>query len=253
VRFVAPAVVCVVVAACSGASVEAPIGNDTAEPAPRGDVGTTDASAQDPSADGGVEAACLRRASSRCAGGHLYYFDSCGNFDEIKEICQHGCVGAACTVCEAHATSKCDGSNLYWYDGCGNVEGVKEICANGCVGSACTVCTSHATTKCSGNALHYADSCGKLEELKEQCPGTCSGGACAPKVWRCANAPAVMACFCLMSADALSYPNATCAPAPCCFEYVSIYGPTCHCDQRDEKTCNATIDSYDGTKRASCP
>lgn len=155
-------------------------------------------------------------------------------------------------ICNPNASSGCSGGDVHWYDSCGNLGGVKEDCTNGCTNGACVVCTSHATTKCYANELYWYDSCGKLEDLAQNCPGSCSNGQCATATWRC-NAMNPPNCTCIVTADALSYPDLSCPSSPCCFTYTSTSGPTCYCGNWDTATCNAYVASYNGTKKSSCP
>jgi len=57
---------------------------------------------------------CTSHASTGCHQGDVWWFDSCGNPEEIQEECEHGCQGGACGPCVADCTGKDCGD-----DGCG--------------------------------------------------------------------------------------------------------------------------------------
>jgi hypothetical protein len=157
-----------------------------------------------------------------------------------------------CVTCTPNADSKCYLGNLHYYDSCGKLGALKQTCTNGCEGSACKLCTPHATTKCYAGDVYYYDSCGKQEELKQACAGSCVDGQCAASIWRCttANPPN---CFCIVTADVLTYPATSCPTSPCCFRYMSTSGDACYCGSYDAATCDAYVKQYNATKQTKCP
>ncbi len=46
-----------------------------------------------------------------CSGGNVYWADSCGGTEELKETCSSGCSGGVCNppVCNTDADTNCDG------------------------------------------------------------------------------------------------------------------------------------------------
>lgn len=76
---------------------------------------------------------CVSKASFSCYAGNVYWYDSCGDREELKESCISGCSGISCDpVCTSHASSACYSGDVYWYDSCGARENRKESCSYGC-------------------------------------------------------------------------------------------------------------------------
>ncbi|MBU0530391.1 MAG: hypothetical protein KKC05_01845 [Nanoarchaeota archaeon] len=130
---------------------------------------------------------CKAHHEYKCHGNHLYWYDSCGNKEEKKEACKHGCENATCQgkdSCEANAEFKCHGGHVFWYDSCGNLGYKKQACENGCENGACTQaqnqtnCTVQHEYKCYENHVYWYDSCGKKGDKKEYCNNGCEEGAC---------------------------------------------------------------------------
>ncbi|NIO20916.1 MAG: hypothetical protein GTN76_09300, partial [Candidatus Aenigmarchaeota archaeon] len=40
---------------------------------------------------------CSKHAEVRCQGDCVFWYDSCGNQEEMKECCPHGCMNGECT------------------------------------------------------------------------------------------------------------------------------------------------------------
>ena len=87
----------------------------------------------------GSQSGCTVHASFSCHGDHVFWFDSCGNKEDEKEHCDHGCDSGNCLepICGSHAESKCHDSHVFWFDGCGEPEEEKEHCNQGCIDGAC--------------------------------------------------------------------------------------------------------------------
>ncbi len=105
------------------------------------------------------EGACIPYNQSSCESHHthscynenVWWFDSCGTPEEIKEECIYGCINGECTVqnCTSHANHTCNQNEgmIYWYDSCGAMEDVKDQCQGyGCLGEVCiTQCNDTET------------------------------------------------------------------------------------------------------------
>ena len=79
---------------------------------------------------------CTPNYQEKCSGDALYWYDSCGNQQNVAQYCLNGCNNNSCqnyyynnNNCGYHAYQRCAGSNLYWYDSCGNPE---DFIQNGC-------------------------------------------------------------------------------------------------------------------------
>ncbi|MDP2306928.1 MAG: CARDB domain-containing protein [Pseudomonadota bacterium] len=135
-----------------------------------------------------VTADCAPRATYQCVEGDVFYYDSCGVLEEIKEDCDpsESCVDdtsstASCHAeCTPDAVSQCHEEDAWYYDSCGNLQEIKEDCGatETCVDDSATAaschaeCTAHASYQCSGGDVYYLDSCGAREEIREDCGST---------------------------------------------------------------------------------
>jgi len=143
------------------------------------------------------EQGCEHHSQYLCKGGHIYWFDSCGNKEDKKHYCEKGCIDGQeiCgegKSCESHYRNKCHDGNLYWYDSCDNKEEKKMYCDFGCEIDRCIRedesgvvpendsqdCELHALFKCDGNHVYWYDSCGNKENKKEYCAYGCDGSKC---------------------------------------------------------------------------
>lgn len=120
----------------------------------------------------GSTCGCAAEASAACAGGAVYWFDSCGNPGAVKEDCNDGdpCTADACLDGACHHTALPDGTLC----GAGNV----------CTDGQCA-CEPDAGLACAGGRLHRYDSCGNQGPIADDCgdanPCTldgCADGAC---------------------------------------------------------------------------
>lgn len=64
---------------------------------------------------------CQSHATKECQQGDVWWFDSCGQPEELDEVCGHGCTEGSCDSCEPD----CDGKDC-GPDGCGG------FCLPGC-------------------------------------------------------------------------------------------------------------------------
>ena len=96
---------------------------------------------------------CTYHSQERCTGNNLYWYDSCGNQQDLAQYCQNGCYNGACQnnynnnnynsnnynnnysnnygSCTYHAYKLCTGNNVYWYDSCGTQQDLIMNCSSG--------------------------------------------------------------------------------------------------------------------------
>lgn len=150
---------------------------------------------------GAQYAGCTYHSYERCSGNYLYWYDSCGNQQDVAQYCLNGCYGGSCqnynnnnynsnNGCTYHSYQRCSGNNLYWYDSCGNQQDLIQYCQNGCYNGICQGnynqygngnCTYHAYKMCSGNNLYWYDSCENQQDLYYNCANSgqvCQYGQC---------------------------------------------------------------------------
>ncbi len=154
---------------------------------------------------------CTYHSYQQCVGNSLYWYDSCGQQQEISQYCQNGCYGNTCSnynnnnYCTYHAYRLCVGNSIYWYDSCGARQdlfqtcyGTNQICQYG-------VCTynppapnpnpnpypyiSHYKTECYSGNLYWYDSLSQRNSLYKDCADansctidTCASGECSNEV-----------------------------------------------------------------------
>ncbi len=83
---------------------------------------------------------CESHVDNKCYSGQVYWYDSCGLLEGVKQYCKNGCENGVCKPedsCSSHHELKCYDNDLYWYNSCGNMEEKKEHCEVGCEGNAC--------------------------------------------------------------------------------------------------------------------
>lgn len=133
--------------------------------------------------NGICEKDCTSHYEERCEDGDVYWFDSCGEIEEISKTCTSGkvCENAEC-VCVSKQEKKCYDGNVYWYDSCGQREELYQTCGAGtaCTDGSCEQCTGTRQQKCYGNSIYWYDSCGELETKVEDCQNgkVCSNATC---------------------------------------------------------------------------
>ena len=154
---------------------------------------------------------CTYHSYQRCVGNNLYWYDSCGNQQDVQ-YCSNGCYGNTCSNynynynynynnnCTYHAYERCTGNSLYWYDSCGNQQGLDQYCSNGCYNNICqnyynynnnynynygynnynNACSDYAYKLCQGNNIYWYNSCGNQQGIFQTCGAnsTCQNGQC---------------------------------------------------------------------------
>lgn len=123
---------------------------------------------------------CTPHASYSCYSNDVYWFNSCGAQEEIKQDCGD-------SYCGSWGSNYCKNGNLYHSRSCNNKgctgntcysnnnteEELAQTCPNGCESGECKNCTTHFSYKCANGDLYWFDSCGTQEELKEDCRLAC--------------------------------------------------------------------------------
>jgi hypothetical protein len=108
---------------------------------------------------------CTYHAYKLCNGNNVYWYDSCGNQQELVQtcygtnnVCQYGqCVYQPPVPVQpayvAHKTIACYKTNLYWYDSLGQTSGLYQSCAdsNLCTVDSCYNRKCSNTIKCDGS------------------------------------------------------------------------------------------------------
>lgn len=151
---------------------------------------------------------CTYHSYERCSGNGLYWYDSCGNQQDLAQYCTNGCYNNYCqnynnnynNNCVSNYQEKCSGNSLYWYDSCGNQQTLAQYCTNGCYNNLCQNysnnynsyngynsygnCTYHAYKLCSGNNVYWYDSCGTQQDIYYSCSGgqVCQYGQCVNNI-----------------------------------------------------------------------
>jgi hypothetical protein len=124
---------------------------------------------------------CSSHYGIDCVGDAVYWFNSCGDLEDLKETCAQGsvCVWGQCLSGTSGSGSgsggstggstgdSCGGtvyrcsssSTVLELDGCGNIKGT-QTCSSGkeCSGGTCR-CMPSSRTKCIGSTLWRLDSC----------------------------------------------------------------------------------------------
>ncbi len=98
-----------------------------------------------------VQQICASHDHKACCGNNLYWYDSCGNKEDMFQDCgAAGCSNAACLPppCISHDHKACVGSSVYWFDSCGNQQEIFQACASNqtCQSGQCVsvVCSSNS-------------------------------------------------------------------------------------------------------------
>ena len=157
---------------------------------------------------------CTYHSSERCVGNSLYWYDSCGNQQDVAQYCQNGCYNNYCQNnnnnnnnynnynsygnCAYHAYKLCSGNNIYWYNSCGTQQDLYSSCVSGqtCQYGQCVAYVApiqpqnnyivHATTACYNSSIYWYDSLGVVSGLYRSCTDnnsctqdSCSGDKCS--------------------------------------------------------------------------
>lgn len=120
---------------------------------------------------------CTYHAYRLCVGNNnLYWYDSCGNQQDLYYSCASGQVcnspsqyGQCATYVQpiqpqnnyvAHYKTACYGNSLYWYDSLGVASGLYKSCAdnNGCTLDTCSGDKCLNTLKCDGSTCPTSSS-----------------------------------------------------------------------------------------------
>jgi len=145
---------------------------------------------------------CTSNYQERCLGNNLYWYDSCGNQQNIAQYCSNGCYNNSCQNtyndygnCAYHAYKLCVGNSIYWYDSCGNQQDLYYNCSNGqtCQYGQCIALqprsnyVAHYRTSCYGISLYWYDSLGVFSGLYKNCAdnNSCTLDACSSN--KCSN------------------------------------------------------------------
>ena len=132
--------------------------------------------------DGVCGVACTPHASESCSDGYIYWFDSCGNREDVSSPCECGCSGSTCIepCCVPGSYVDCYLNDIWSFDSCGNPGSVTTPCDCGCVGNACATpcCDTHESSACDDTNIRWYDSCGNAEDVRTWCDCGCSGTAC---------------------------------------------------------------------------
>jgi hypothetical protein len=132
------------------------------------------------------QAACTSHHAVDCSGDAVFWYDACGDIEEVKEICAQGetcvlgqCLGTGGTPSNPPASgSDCRGSHTYRcgsssqvleMDSCGETVGTQS-CSGGkqCSAGVCR-CGPSSQTRCTGNKRYSLDSCGNTVSIIGSC------------------------------------------------------------------------------------
>jgi len=114
----------------------------------------------------------------KCYNNDVYWYNANGVRTELKENCQFGCKDNACDTNSKYVV-KCYNDDVYWYDIDGNRTELKESCQYGCTGNTCDPNPQYEY-KCYGNDVYWYDSNGNRTDKKESCQYGCTGNTCDP-------------------------------------------------------------------------
>ena len=154
--------------------------------------------------------ACNYHSYQGCSGNNLYWYDSCGNQQDLSQYCANGCYNNLCynngynnynynnyNNCTYHAYKLCVGNNVYWYDSCGTQQDFYTSCVNNqtCQYGQCTSYiapvinnyTAYSTKACYNNSIYWYDSLGVVSGLYQSCQdsNSCTLDACSAN--KCSN------------------------------------------------------------------
>ena len=202
---------------------------------------------------------CVYHSYQRCVGNNLYWYDSCGNQQDLAQYCQYGCNNNACqnnnynnynyTNCTYHAFKLCVGNSIYWYDSCSNQQDLYSNCANSsqvCQYGQCVnnynynnynnnypnTYQPYYRTGCYGNSIYWYDSLGVASGLYKNCVdnNTCTTDTCYTN--KCLNT--------------LKCDGSTCSVGSADYNtYCQAVQPATHCG-------NGTCESNLGETTANC-
>ncbi|MCX6724025.1 MAG: hypothetical protein NT155_02490 [Candidatus Staskawiczbacteria bacterium] len=181
---------------------------------------------------------CTNHYYGKCSGNNVYWYDSCGNQQELSQYCPNGCANGICQDnfnynnnnynynvsgnCTYHAYKLCQGNNIYWYSSCNNQQdlyqacGGSQVCKYGqCVNYVQPVqpvqqpannYTAYSTTICRGSSIYWLDSLGVISGSYKNCQdnNSCTIDTCLAK--ECSNLLKCDGSTCAVgSADYIAY------------------------------------------------
>lgn len=109
----------------------------------------------------------LTHQTTGCYNGDLWWYDSCGNREDMYYDCPSCeiCSGNTCNP-EDKAGIGCHNDDVYWKDTCGTWTSKKEECDYGCSGGECLPCSPDNTYYCSNGDVWQNDGCGHSVEYQ---------------------------------------------------------------------------------------
>jgi len=131
---------------------------------------------------------CENHSFTDCYDGHIYWFNSCNEVEDIYKICDNGCKNGECIECESHSYTDCHDGNIYWFNSCNEVEDIYKICDNSCKNGECIECESHSYTDCHDENIYWFNSCNEVEDIYKHCENGCENGECNPSEIVCPEA-----------------------------------------------------------------
>jgi len=160
--------------------------------------------------------ACTYHSYQQCVGNSLYWYDSCGNMQDIAQYCSNGCYNNSCSYnnnynnygnCTHHAYKLCVGNSIYWYGGCNQQQDLYSVCPSGQIcnnSSQYGLCAPpyinpapnpnpyppyvvHSRVACYGTSLYWYDSLGVSTGLYKNCQdvNACTIDSCSSD--KCTN------------------------------------------------------------------
>jgi len=140
---------------------------------------------------------CNPYAYTQCLGNTVYWFDSCGNQQELYQYCQGNqtcsngqCVGQV-NYCTPYFVSQCSGDSIYWYNSCGARQEFVKYCPYGCQDNQCkepqNVYVKNYKKACYNNNVYWYDSKNAVQEVFKSCDDSnqCTQDSC--KDAKCIN------------------------------------------------------------------
>ena len=134
--------------------------------------------------DGPIEGNCVDGALVTCSphdhvdcyDGNVYWFDSCGEREELQQQCPEGCTDGVCNTnpCIPHSEMRCDNNDVYWFDSCGNKEELVQdcgtkTCTDGvCQGGGNGTCVPY-NMRCDNDLVQKCNEAGDGWDTEYQC------------------------------------------------------------------------------------
>ena len=134
---------------------------------------------------------CTYHAYKDCAGNSVYWFNSCGNSQDLfqncsgnNQICKYGQCSvyynpAPAPVYTNHYQINCFNNSLYWYDSAGSIQNLYKNCAdaNPCTNDICSSSKCQNPLRCDGatctiGSQYYCNSCSSIGDNSCNCGET---------------------------------------------------------------------------------